>query len=225
MLNKLKSLFGGDPERSPYDPYGNEALNVLYNLLFADVVYVFRKHAQAGAEEPWPTLLAAAPDYDALARIAADEDAESRVRALAYSRLSAAHRPVPKGTLLGTIVEMPMGKGLDALAAYADGRVRYLNHADRAAIVESGPPEIDTTVRALLAASEPVIRRIGPWDKRRLPPPKNPNARLTFLVSDGLYFGEGPVNVMSREPIAGSVIAAATELLVAVTQLPSQPAG
>lgn len=46
------------------------------------------------------------------------------------------------------------------------------------------------------------------------------NVRLTFLVADGLYFGEGPHAVLERDGMAGPVLAAATALLVAVTSLP-----
>ena len=70
-------------------------------------------------------------------------------------------------------------------------------------------------VKRLFAASEHIVSRIGPWDKPRLGPPNPGNVRLSFLVSDGLYFGEGPMAVMQREPLAGPVIQEATELLLA----------
>ncbi|EAQ76287.1 hypothetical protein WH5701_15811 [Synechococcus sp. WH 5701] len=50
----------------------------------------------------------------------------------------------------------------------------------------------------------------------RRAPPEDDNIRLTFLVSDGLYFGEGPMTVMQREPLAAPILQTATELLQAV---------
>ena len=47
----------------------------------------------------------------------------------------------------------------------------------------------------------------------RLPPPGRDRVRLSFLVSDGLYFGDGEMAVMSREALGGPVIARAGELL------------
>jgi hypothetical protein len=39
---------------------------------------------------------------------------------------------------------------------------------------------------------------------------------MTFLVSDGLYFGEGPMQAMQRDPLAGPVILEAGRLLQVV---------
>jgi hypothetical protein len=41
--------------------------------------------------------------------------------------------------------------------------------------------------------------------------------RITFLVSDGLYFGEGPANIFFKDPMAGPVLNAATQLLQFIT--------
>ena len=74
-------------------------------------------------------------------------------------------------------------------------------------------------VDGLFAASQPVVDKIGPWKDARRAPPARGNIRLTFLVSDGLYFGEGPFNVMQREQMAAPVIHRATELLQAVVAM------
>ncbi len=44
------------------------------------------------------------------------------------------------------------------------------------------------------------------------------NIRMTFLVSDGLYFGEGPMAAIQQDPMASPLIAAATQLLVKVVK-------
>jgi hypothetical protein len=36
---------------------------------------------------------------------------------------------------------------------------------------------------------------------------------MTFLVSDGLYFGEGPFDLMQRDAMAGPFVAQAAQLL------------
>jgi hypothetical protein len=36
---------------------------------------------------------------------------------------------------------------------------------------------------------------------------------MTFLVSDGLYFGEGPFNALQKDPMGGPVLAKATQLV------------
>lgn len=203
-------------ETQSRSPYGDPALNTIYNLLFCDSLELFR----AGGEKAggvWATLLAEDARPDALRGIAEDTAQESRLRVLAYNRLRAKKEAVPPGKLLGVIVEVALDEGLDVLAAFPDGRVRYINHSGRMSVFEASPPEVDAAVRRLLAASEPAVSRIGPWDRARLPPPSRGMIRMTFLVSDGLYFGEGPLEDMQREPMGGPIVAASLALLQAVT--------
>jgi hypothetical protein len=48
---------------------------------------------------------------------------------------------------------------------------------------------------------------------------------MTFLVSDGLYFGEGPFTLMQRDPVAAPLLKNAGELLQLVVKLAtSKPA-
>jgi hypothetical protein len=120
---------------------------------------------------------------------------------------------VPKKELLGVIVEVPLEAGLDVLAAYADGSIRYINQTGKLAIFESAPANVAAQAAKLIAASRIVAAQIGPWEKARLPPPAKGRIRMTFLVSDGLYFGEGPFPGMDRDPLAAPVIGEAGRLL------------
>jgi hypothetical protein len=72
--------------------------------------------------------------------------------------------------------------------------------------------------RGLLTRPSQLIAAIGPWDKDRLSPPKQGNIRMTFLVSVGLYFGEGPMEVMQRERLAAPLITAGTSLLLKLVE-------
>src|SRR5262245_61442975 len=48
----------------------------------------------------------------------------------------------------------------------------------------------------------------------RRPPPTGDLVRLSFLVSDGLYFGEGSYEVLIDDPAGGPALTAGGELLV-----------
>lgn len=196
-----------------YAPYNQPEINQIYDLLFCDDLMAFSP--KPGEElAPWQSVLFGGPvDAERVRTLAEDTTAEGRIRALAYNWLRAQGQPVPPKTLLGVIVEVPLDGGLDVLAAFSDHGVRYINQTGKLAVIEGGLPETDPIVVALLAAAQPVIARIGPSDQERLPPPRQGNFRLTFLVSDGLYFGEGPMPVMQRDPLAGPVINQATQLL------------
>lgn len=197
-----------------YRPYPDDAANQLYALLFCDRPELFVNLGKA-----WPTLFAPAADEAALRAIAGDAEIEARVRALAYGRLRQLGKSVPAKQLLGAVIEVPLDAGLDVLAAYAEGGVRYINASGKISIFEGDAHPVLNEGRALLAASQTVVNQIGPWDQPRLPPPKAGNVRMSFIVSDGLYFGEGVFETLERDALGGPVLQAATKLLGAVVNL------
>ena len=199
-----------------YEPYAQPHLNFLYNLLFCDDITLFKNESNFKGEGLWPTLLADEVDVKALHSIAEDETNEGRLRALAFNRLRAAGQTVPAKKLLGVIVEVPLNQGLDVLAAFSEGGVRYINQSGKVAIFEGGGHPAESLAKELIAVSEPLVNQIGPWEKKRLPPPKPENVRITFLVSDGLYFGEGPFEALQQDPMAGPVLGKAGQLLQVV---------
>ncbi len=205
-----------------YKPYSESHVNLLYNLLFCDDINLFKGPNRETDVGLWGTLLADHPDRTALRKIADDENNEGRVRALAYNRLRAAGEAVPSKKLLGVIVEVPLEKGLDVLAAFAEGGVRYLNQSGKVAIFEGQGNPVEGLAKELVSASQPVVNEIGPWEKQRLPPPKAGSVRITFLVSDGLYFGEGPFAALQQDAMAGPVILKAVELLQRAVELGTQ---
>ncbi len=205
----------------PYSPYSNDGINRIYNLLFCDNISSFTPTAN---QEPPPwlaTLFSEPPDIPALETFASDSSQEGRLRSLAYSRLRSTGKRVATKILLGVVVEMPLAAGLDTLAAYSEGGVRYINQTGKMAFFE-GVTSLQPLVQNLFRASQMIVDRIGPWERARLPPPKSGNIRLTFLVSDGLYFGEGPTPQMQRDPAAGQVIRNASTLLNQVVTLATQ---
>jgi len=222
MFSKLLASVGisfaaasGAVASTPYSPYSNEAANIIYNLLFCDNPDGFKSKS---GETPtrWQKILFSTPsDVAALEALASDTSQEGRVRFLAFSRLREQGKIVQPKILLGVIIEVPLKGGLDTLAAFSEGGVRYVNQSGKLVVIE-GVDSFLPLVKRLFSVSEPVVSQIGPWNKPRLAPPKQGNVRLTFLVSDGLYFGEGPMPVMQREAVAGPIINQATELLQAV---------
>jgi hypothetical protein len=199
-----------------YRPYARADLNTIYNLLFCDDPGLFRA---GGANPPGAlgAVLAKNTSTGELGRIAGSDENESRVRILAYNRLRASRETVAQRQLLGVVVEVPLPEGLDVLAVFGDGRMRYINHTGKLAMIENATVEMAARRERVMKSAQTVVARIGPWDKPRLPPPKLGNVRLTFLVSDGLYFGEGPQRALARDKVGGPVLAAAAELLVAIT--------
>jgi hypothetical protein len=194
-------------------PYGRADLDLVYNLLFCDEPALFSAGKDA---EPWRSLLAATPDAAALQRIATDAHQESRARALAWQRLRTLGLKVPPKVVLGVVVEVPLDDGLDVLAAYSDGTARYINQSGKLAVFESGPDTVRALARELVEVAQPLVNRIGPWHAPRLSPPPS-GVRLSFIASDGLYFGEGSFDALSADPLGGAVLGTAGNLLQAAT--------
>jgi hypothetical protein len=200
---------------TPIDgPYKEEATNLIYQLLFCDRPQLFKEDHKGKLEPPWSTLFSEPQNLEAIAKLAADKHQESRVRALAYNELRGAGKPVPKKEYLGTIIEIRLHGGLDTLAVFADGSTHYINQSGKLIVVNGTPNPFDHEIETVIQASKPLVAVMGPWDKDRLPAPKEGNIRLTFLVSDGLYFGEGTMESMQREPLAAPLISAGTKLVL-----------
>jgi hypothetical protein len=225
MIRKLMKLMGlaGAPatQSQPMGlptPYRQAEINYIYNLLFCDDLSQFKPKAGEPLTYWQAAFFGEPPAPKAVRKIAEDTNEESRIRVLAFNWLREHNEPVPR-QLLGAIVELPLDGGLDVLAAYPDGRVRYINQTGKLAVFEGGPPQVEEKAKSLVASAMIAVNRIGPWDKARLPPPAKGNIRMTFLVSDGLYFGEGPIALMQRDAMGGPVVHAATELLQLVVSL------
>ena len=199
-------------------PYETEEANFIYNLLFCDNLSLF-KSADKSNPAYWEEALILNQNEKEIRKIAENEKEESRIRMLAFNWLRNNSYSVPKTVVLGVIVEVPLENGLDVLAAYSDGRVRYINQTGKMTFVEAGLPKIENLAKVLVNKSEVIVSKIGPWEKSRLPAPVKGNVRLTFLVSNGLYFGEGPFSLMQNDQMAASVINKATELLQEVVKV------
>jgi hypothetical protein len=221
ILKKLFALLAAPPEPpSPpakaAAPYAQSAVNTIYELLFCDNPSLFQPKSETQLSGWLSVLFNSKPDAIAIRGLAGDETAESRVRMLAFNWLRKMQLPVPRNELLGAIVEVPLHNGLDVIASYSDGQVRYINHTGKLAVFEPAPLSVAEQSGKLLAASQLAIGHIGPWDRARLPPPAYGKVRMTFLVSDGLYFGEGPMDTMQRDPIGAPVIREAGKLIQSV---------
>lgn len=201
-----------------YMPYKGEPSNLSYNLLFCDDLALYKTRYNGANNRPWQELFSQPVNLKKLRELANTGSIESRLRILAFNELKQHHALPKKKQLLGIIVEVSLEQGLDTLAVYRDLSTRYINQSGKLFIWETPKPGIEVKIQKLFQETQPIIEKIGPWGKPRLPPPPTGQVRLTFLVSDGLYFGQGTMRELSRSPLAGPVVTAATELLFALTR-------
>jgi len=213
-LNILR--FKSNPLRDGFTPYVSANCNRTYNLLFCDQLELIRGEFEALPVGVWEELLAKRVSIARLWEIAESDELPSRVRLLAYHRLRQLRQAVQYQHLFGVVIEIGSGMGLDVLAAYRDGTVERIDSVERVMRVDTAQPQSVASARALLEAGETVIARIGPWLQPRIAPPTAGMVRMSFLVSDGLYFGQGWIDVMRDDELASPIIAAGDALRHAV---------
>lgn len=211
MIKRLLTAFGKKAD-TPSDRRYAPPNDTIYELLFCDRPELFRPTDATNVVD-WQKALFERSDQSSLARIANDPSQESRVRLLAYRQLAARGFSVASKEILGVVVEVGLDSGNDTLAAYADGSVRYINQTGKLAVFDGGPPEVSAQAKELVRVSRTTVDKIGPWEHPRREPPRHGNIRLSFLAANGLYFGEGPYELLRRDPLAAEVIAAAEHLL------------
>lgn len=140
-----------------------------------------------------------------------------RVKILAATILHTKWETIEPKRLFAVIVEVGLDDGLDVLASFADGTARYINYTGRILIWETTDETSDALTSNLFEESIGIVNKIGPWKQPRKPRPVKGNVRLSFLVSDGLYFGEGPINVLFNDEMAKPALSAATALMQYLT--------
>ena len=151
-------------------------------------------------------------------KIIDDPKSDSRLKVLAYNRqLSKGHKPEKK-ELLGVIIEVGLDDGLDVLASFNDGTARYINQTEKMIIWETTDETSNKLTQDLFIKSQEIVKQIGVWDKPRRPHPTIGTTRITFLVSDGLYFGEGPMDILFNDPLASPALSSGTELMLYMTE-------
>jgi len=205
MFKKIFAALRG--RKASANPYASDELNLVYKLLFCDDPSLVALQGEAAAG----SLFGDSPDPRVVQAIADDAGEESRVRLLASHWLRSAGHAVSSTEVLGIVVEVPMQEGHDALAAYADGSVRYINHTGRVAVFEGKPEEVAHQARMLVHAAIPAAATAQL--RTRGAAPTLGNVRFTFLAADGLHVRDGTFGEFGRDALAGPVLKQAQALL------------
>jgi hypothetical protein len=200
MVKMFKKLFGAK-KSTPAAAYAKEELNTLHAMVFCDDT------SPGGAP-----MFGDAPDVRVVQAIVLDTTEESRTRLLAAHWLRANNHPVPTAEVLGIVVEVPLEGSLDTLAAFADGRVRYINHTGRIAVFDGAPEEVAEQARLLIAAAIPAAIK-GIAQQKRGATPTEGNLRFSYLSTEGLRVRDGGFGEVSRDELAGPVLKNAQKLL------------
>jgi len=194
----------------------------LYNSLFADDPDNFIKMRDNKAIS-W-IYDNRKPVIEELESIAIDKSVESRIKFLSLYTALKHGLKINKKIYFGTILEVPMEGGYDVLAFYSDRTARYYNYSGKAIIYEGGRINVDNTIEKANSAAIQVCNILEPWEKERLPRPKGDAIRISFLVSDGLYFGNSSIKTIGNDQMASAMFGNGAEVMKALLNETDKPA-
>lgn len=227
-------------------PASQEGIAVIKNLLFADVM-LDELMRQPTAETPDSdkelnrSLTQAVEDVRRgrtaeakrkLKQVLSRPNLETRVGLVAWNTLRKLGERPPPGVaarVQGVVMELHNEAGVGTLAAYADGRVRFIGGQGKISILElpSDDPDIGPFVKDFLQSAEPIVRRAPAAERRRPGEPPLDHFRVSVLTYGGIHvvevFGPG----VTAEHVAGPVLYTGSRLVEAVLKFeeehPSQP--
>lgn len=206
---------------------GSEAMTDLKNLLFADqsleeLLSMVESTQPAPANDPialFASAVAAAKNNrtaeakDHLKQVLALRETESRIQLWAWKGLRKLGEQPPANiadTVQGVVCELHNEAGVGTLAAYADGRARWLGGKGAAVVweVPGADAGIDTHIKKLLKAAEPLAKGASLSETHQTPEPKIEHFRVSILTYSGIRTVEvyGP-SIEQDQPIAAVLVA------------------
>jgi hypothetical protein len=139
--------------------------------------------------------------------------AELREALFRDGHIDAPTSPAQGKHCVGVVVEVGMQEGLDLLAAYDDYTARYYNFSGSGVVWEHPDTSLDLVIDELLANGQAISDHTGTWEGKRPGPAAAGAVRINVLTPGGLHFGEGSMDALSRDALAGPAIATATVLM------------
>ncbi|HVF41487.1 MAG TPA: hypothetical protein VM936_00655 [Pyrinomonadaceae bacterium] len=220
---------------SGLSPEGTAALK---NLLFADEpIEKFLGHAKLDGnvanEEPWRSFalhVAHAKEGKVeeakkdLRRVLALPDAETRILLSAWAALRALGERPPRDVadkVHGVVCELHNEAGVGTLAAYADGRARWLGGQGAGSIWEApgSDKEVDDLIASLLKTVEPLVKRAPAAEARAPTEVETEHFRVSILTPGGIHVIDiyGP-DIDGKASHLAPTLVASVRLLDALTE-------
>jgi hypothetical protein len=199
-------------------------------LLYADmslddILAGARLPTEDTPDNPWPRLSRANAQIKngrpeeavaILRSILAIPDLEARMRLFVWNALRGLGEQPDKATadvVRGVIADVSAGQGVDTLAVYFDGSLRYINHTGGMFIWELDEEPIFGLSRALIAEAQKAVVELPLVAERPSGPPRQ--ARFVLLTDAGMRVGE---LADGKSQMLGNVFAAATRLFGAIVE-------
>jgi len=223
FLGKIRSYFLRNEDAPPppqmnFQPYKEHLINIEYNKLFCDNIELFRPAGRL--EGMWKIIFAKDPAVDALKSISDDNNIETRVRILAFNLL---HNRgiINTKEVLGTVIEVGTEEGGETIAIYKDLRALYINAKSKSFSWDNSGngAGVKENIQNILTISQNIIGKAERWTQPRQAPPTAGDFRISFLVADGFYIGEGRLSEIKNDAVASAIISQAGALMIALAKM------
>ncbi|HET6975559.1 MAG TPA: hypothetical protein VFI24_04500 [Pyrinomonadaceae bacterium] len=157
-----------------------------------------------------------------LRQVLSDPKAEVREKLWAWRALrQSGDKPPPNvaNEIQGVVMEVPVNDWIDTLAAYSDGRARYLNPKGGLIVWEAMEENrLSTLAKNFINAAKPLIERAPISDKHQ--PAKNGVVRVSILTYAGIHILEGKDSeVIEGRHILSPAAFAGQELFLALLEV------
>jgi hypothetical protein len=140
-----------------------------------------------------------------LRRILAEPTAEVREKLLAWRALRKLGEKLPpnlSAEIVGVVLEVPVDPWVDTLAAYSDGRARYLNGSGGVIVHEVvDDSRLNSLVKGVIEAAKPLVQKAPASDKHR--PQNSEVIRVSILTYGGIHMMEAKESdITGRHPMS-----------------------
>jgi hypothetical protein len=203
-MAKAKTVF--------FKPYNREDADTFYNQLFGDNYVLFQPRDNQPAEGRWKTLLTVRASAAALRKIAEDQASPAIQRIIAVGRLRGTEIISSPSEMLAVLVESGEEDGMDTLAVYADGTVKFISAEGKVSHLDGTRPITLKKIAELMSMAQQLTTRMEAWAQPRLSPPIKSMVRLTFIATDGYFFGQGEIRILAKDRSGGPIIRQASAI-------------
>jgi hypothetical protein len=227
LIGRIRSLFTSKAaatshvHRMTIQPYKEESINLEYNKLFCDDLALFRPSGKLQGN--LRKIFTKNPFIEDLKAASNDNSLELRIRISVFNELK--KRSVLNAKeVLGAVIEVGAEEGNDVLAVYKDHSATYINARGKMFkgnnAVENN--SISEKIQNILLISQKILGKAEPSTEPRQAPPSAEDFRISFLVADGIYVGQGKLAEIDADPVAKALVFQAGDIMVALTKTPKE---
>ena len=222
VLATLAGCGGSSSPRPGATRLAPEALATLRDLVFADqdldeVVALQKDSPVDDPASPWPRLATAArlqsEDEETataeLQQVLELPGLETRIQLWTWTALrglGVEPDATSADVVQGVVIEMPVAGGVDTLAVFRDGTMRYFDHGGRAVFWDAREASSNAEVRELVRKPIAVAEEMPPGERGAVPderPEYKPGSvRVAFLAFGGNRYRDVPLDAVNGSPLA-----------------------